>query len=141
MNIRYQPAEDLMASAMLTYINMRSYYEHYNVDWQQAKIHEQIVTLENWDVVFNDNIVGAIRLAFDDEGCFIRDLQVDAAFQNKGIGAATITQCERLAKAANSNKLRLRVFKISPANHLYLREGFKIDNQDDRFYYMSKRLT
>ena len=91
MNMCYQPTADLMASALLTYTNMRGYYEHYGVDWQQLKICEQISDLENWDVLLNGDVVGAMRLAFDDEGCYIRDLQVDAAFQNMGIGAAAIT--------------------------------------------------
>jgi GNAT superfamily N-acetyltransferase len=141
MNMCYQPTADLMASALLTYTNMRGYYEHYGVDWQQLKICEQISDLENWDVLLNGDVVGAMRLAFDDEGCYIRDLQVDAGFQNMGIGAAAINECARLAVLRGAMQLRLRVFKISPAHKLYTRSGFNIDKEDDRFYYMSKSLV
>ncbi|KGK03096.1 MULTISPECIES: GNAT family N-acetyltransferase [unclassified Pseudoalteromonas] len=141
MNMCYQPTADLMASAQLTYTNMRGYYEYYGVDWQQLKICEQISDLENWDVLLNGDLVGAMRLAFDDEGCYIRDLQVDAAFQNMGIGAAAISECSRLAVHRGAMQLRLRVFKISPAHKLYTRSGFSIDKEDDRFYYMSKSLV
>ena len=141
MNMCYQPTADLMASAQLTYTNMRGYYEHYGVDWQQPKICEQISDLENWDVLLNGDVVGAMRLAFDDEGCYIRDLQVDAGFQNMGIGAAAINECARLAVLRGAMQLRLRVFKISPAHKLYTRSGFNIDKEDDRFYYMSKSLV
>ena len=118
MNMCYQPTADLMASAQLTYTNMRGYYEYYGVDWQQLKICEQISDLENWDVLLNGDLVGAMRLAFGDEGCYIRDLQVDAAFQNMGIGAAAISECSRLAVHRGAMQLRLRVFKISPAHKL-----------------------
>lgn len=91
--------------------------------------------------MLNGDLVGAMRLAFDDEGCYIRDLQVDAAFQNMGIGAAAISECSRLAVHRGAMQLRLRVFKISPAHKLYTRSGFSIDKEDDRFYYMSKSLV
>ena len=137
----YHPTAELMVSAQLTYTNMREYYEQYGVDWQQLKICEQISDLENWDVLSNGDVVGVMRLAFDDEGCYIRDLQVDAAFQNMGVGAAAISECSRLAMHRGALQLRLRVFKISPAHKLYTRSGFSIDKEDDRFYYMSKSLV
>lgn len=141
MNMYYHPTAELMVSAQLTYTNMREYYEQYGVDWQQLKICEQISDLENWDVLSNGDVVGVMRLAFDDEGCYIRDLQVDAAFQNMGVGAAAISECSRLAMHRGALQLRLRVFKISPAHKLYTRSGFSIDKEDDRFYYMSKSLV
>lgn len=120
---------------------MRTYYEHYGVDWQQHKIYEQIVDLENWDILIDGDVVGVMRLAYDESGCYIRDLQVDATFQNKGIGAAAIGECSRLAMHRGTMQLRLRVFKISPAHRLYTRSGFSIDKEDDRFYYMFKSIV
>ncbi|WP_076539232.1 N-acetyltransferase [Shewanella sp. UCD-KL21] len=139
--ISYQSTADLYASADITFKNMRSYYEHYSVNWEQSKIHEQIVDLENWDILYNASIVGAIRLAFEHDGCYIRDLQVSEKFQNNGIGAAALTECERLAIKAGVNKLRLRVLKISPAYHLYIRNGFEVDKEEDRFFYMSRKIS
>ncbi|MBE0418621.1 MULTISPECIES: GNAT family N-acetyltransferase [Pseudoalteromonas] len=138
--ISYQATVDLYASADITYKNMRSYYEYYSVCWEQSNIQEQIVDLENWDILYNTSLVGAIRLAFDNEGCYIRDIQVSEKFQNKGIGAAALAECERLAIKAGVNLLRLRVFKISPAYHLYTRNGFVIDKEEDRFFYMSRKI-
>lgn len=138
--LSYQPTVDLALSADITYQNMREYYAHYSVDWDKSKIEEQIAELQNWDILLNGAIVGAIRLAFDSEGCFIRDLQVSETFQNRGIGAAALAECHRLAIEAGAKKLRLRVFKISPAHHLYLRNGFVVDSEEDRFFYMSKMV-
>jgi len=120
---------------------MRAYYEHYSVDWDQSKIHEQIVDLENWDILYNASVVGAIRLAFDHDECYIRDIQVSEKFQNNGIGAAALAECERLAIKAGVGQLRLRVFKISPAFHLYMRNGFEVDKEEDKFFYMSRKIS
>ncbi|GLS91366.1 hypothetical protein GCM10007916_24350 [Psychromonas marina] len=139
--ITYQPTADLHVSAEITYKNMRSYYEHYSVNWEQSKIQAQIVDLENWDILYNSSIVGAIRLAFDNNECYIRDIQVSDKFQNKGIGASALAECERLAIKTGVNLLRLRVFKISPAYQLYTRNGFVIDKEEDRFFYLSRQIS
>ncbi len=117
---------------------MREYYDHYGVEWDVNTIEEMISGLENWDIVLNDKVIGAMRLAFDGQECYLRDLQIDTSFQNRGIGAAALNQCERLAKEAGATMLKLRVFVISPAIHLYERFGFSIDKQEDNFYYMIK---
>ena len=139
--ISFTETDDLVASACMTFDNMRSYYEHYGVNWEVAKISEQIAGLENWDILFNGLAVGAIRLAFDEAGCYIRDLQVIEAYQNKGIGAQALTYVETLAKQAGVKQLRLRVFIISPAVHLYQRSGFVLDKEEDNFFYLSKMLA
>ena len=105
--ILYQSTRDLSASAQITYNNMRTYYEHYAVNWEQPTIVEQITGLENWDIVCDGEVVGAIRLA-----------------REYGV-----------------KQLRLRVFKISPAYHLYTRCGFTIASADDRFFNMIQNIT
>ncbi|EGR2461437.1 GNAT family N-acetyltransferase [Vibrio cholerae] len=139
--ISFQRTENLSSSALITYENMRSYYEHYAVDWDCSKIEEQISDLVNLDILLKGEVVGAIRLAFDNDGCYIRDLQVNHNHQNKGFGAAALAECERLAINSGANRLRLRVFKISPAYHLYDRSGFVVDSEDDRFYSMSRTIS
>lgn len=139
--VSFQPTVDLLASAEITLLNMQPYYEHYSVDWELSQVHQQIVGLENWDILYEGSVIGAIRLAYDSEGCNLRDLQVVAQYQNRGIGAAAIAEAERLASKAGSVKLRLRVFKISPAYCLYKRVGFTVDSEEDSFYYMSKHRS
>jgi len=141
MNIKFVETNDLLASAAITYQNMRTYYQRYSVDWDKDKIAEQLSPLDNLDIIFNGVVVGAIRLAYDSKDCWIRDLQVEEHAQNKGIGGIALMECERIASANGASVLKLRVFKISPAFHLYVRSGFKVDNEDDRFYYMSKAIA
>lgn len=119
---------------------MRPYYEHYLVDWKPSTILGQITGLDNWDILSNGEVVGAIRLLFDGGECYLRDLQVSEEFRNQGIGAAALSETVRLALASGVKKLKLRVFKISPAHHLYKRNGFILVNEDDKFYYMEQLI-
>ncbi|NVC95376.1 GNAT family N-acetyltransferase [Vibrio natriegens] len=137
MNISFRPTADFSKSAAITYDNMRSYYEHYSVDWDQRQILEHIVNLESWDILFDGEVVGAIRLEYDDGHCYLRDLQVSPLFQNKGIGAAALAETSRLAIKSRAQRVRLKVFKISPAYPLYQRSSFIVEKEDERFYYMS----
>ena len=141
MNISFRPTADFSESAEITFNNMRSYYEHYSVDWDQQQILAHIAKLESWDILFDGEVVGAIRLEYDDEHCYLRDLQVRSSFQSKGIGAAALAETARLANEAKRALVRLKVFKISPAYHLYQRSGFKVEKEDDRFYYMSRATS
>jgi len=141
MNISFRPTADFSESAEITFNNMRSYYEHYSVDWDQQQILEHIAKLESWDILFDGEVVGAIRLEYDDGHCYLRDLQVRSSFQNKGIGAAALAETARLANEAKRVLIRLKVFKISPAYHLYQRSGFQVEKEDDRFYYMSRATS
>lgn len=111
--ISYQPTTDFKASSQITYNNMQTYYEHYRVNWERSKIEEQIQGLQNWDVLINGEVAGAIRLQFDAEGCYLRDLQVSAELQGQGIGREALAKVEGLALQSGADFVRLRVFKIS----------------------------
>ncbi len=139
--ISYQPACDLSKSAEITYNNMRPYYAHYLVDWKQPEVLENILSLDNWDIFSDGEVVGAIRLSFNSDECYLRDLQVTKEFRNKGIGAAALSESTRSAQASGAKKLKLRVFKISPAHHLYKRNGFTLVSEDEKFYYMEQAIS
>ncbi|CAH0533306.1 hypothetical protein VST7929_01170 [Vibrio stylophorae] len=140
MSLSFQATNDLLISAKLTQRNMHPYYAHYGVDWQIETITAQIAHLENLDIVCDGSIIGIIRLAFDDQGCYIRDFQIEEKYQNRGMGALALAHCEIYAKQLGYQQLRLRVFQISPAIHLYERCGFTRDKAEDNFYYLSKQI-
>lgn len=141
MNVLFQPTDDLAFSAEITYQNMSLYYEKYGVEWQQQQIAEQVKRLDNWDIVAEGQIIGTFRLAFEADSCYLRDLQVSSSYQNKGVGSAVLKEVERLTLKSDIQKVKLRVFKISPAFHLYQRSGFVVVKEDDRFFYMEKPLV
>ncbi|NMH60060.1 GNAT family N-acetyltransferase [Alteromonas sp. MYP5] len=124
----------------MTYRNMRPYYQHYGVEWDEHTVWQHIQELENWDIVHLGQVIGAVRLAFDADGCYLRDLQIDAAFQNQGWGAESLQLAKRIAKDKGAIKLRLRVMKISPAINLYYRTGFGVSHEDERFYFMEQSI-
>jgi GNAT superfamily N-acetyltransferase len=138
MVITFKPTEDFATAAQLTLDNMREYYEHYDVEWDAAQIETMTRELHNIDLLWQGQWVGVMRLSFDDEVCQLRDLQVVATQQNKGLGALAIAEAERLAKALGKHSIALKVFKISPAFRLYLRLGFQVTSEDERFYYMNR---
>ena len=139
--ISYRRSKDLSKSAEITYNNMRSYYEYYSVDWEIPQILAQISEIENWDILSSGNVVGALRLSFNNEECYLRDLQVGELFQNDGIGAKALMESNRLASELGVNKIKLKVFKISPAHKLYSRNGFRVISEDERFYYMEQDIS
>lgn len=141
MNISIKPCENLECAADITFDNMRIYYEKYAPQWTVKKVLEVTETLDNYDIVYNDNVVGVMRLDFEQNHCILRDLQVLPVMQNKGIGKTLINKAKELAVEKGYASLTLRVFKISPAAKLYLRNGFLIQSEDDRFYSMLAKLT
>ncbi|MCH8492163.1 MAG: GNAT family N-acetyltransferase [Idiomarina sp.] len=136
-----RPAKDLARAASFTLTNMRPYYEQYSVDWDEAQIENMTKELANFDILFEGQLVGVIRLSFDNEECYLRDLQVVQSYQNRGIGSFALAEAERLTKEHGFSTLKLRVFKNSPAVHLYKRKGFGIINEDERLYYMSLTVS
>ncbi|MFB2683730.1 GNAT family N-acetyltransferase [Shewanella mangrovisoli] len=138
--VTFRPAKDLAKAAHFTLSNMRPYYEEYSVDWDEAQIAKMTQELVNFDILLEEKLVGVVRLSFDIEECWLRDLQVDQCYQNRGIGSIAIAEAERLAKEHGSHILKLKVFINSPAVHLYKRQGFGLTSEDDRFYYMSRAV-
>ncbi|MFB2653625.1 GNAT family N-acetyltransferase [Shewanella seohaensis] len=139
--VTFRPAKDLAKAAYFTLSNMQPYYAQYSVDWDEAQIEQMTQDLVNFDILFEEKLVGVVRLSFDIEACWLRDLQVDQSYQNRGIGSIAIAEAERLAKEHGSHILKLKVFKNSPAVHLYKRQGFGLTSEDDRFYYMSRAIS
>jgi len=48
---------------------MQPYYEQYAVDWDQAQIEKMTQELVNFDILFEEKLVGVVRLSFDTEAC------------------------------------------------------------------------
>lgn len=138
--ITFKPATNLAKAARYTLTNMQPYYQQYSVEWDEAQIEKMTEDLINFDIFSEGEAVGVIRLQFDSEGCYLRDLQVDHNYQNRGIGSEAIAEAVRLSKAHGSHLLKLRVFKNSPAVQLYKRQGFSVTSEDERFYYMRRAI-
>lgn len=136
MGISFQHSLNLLSAAELTYQNMETYYRKYSVGWDPQLIRSKTENLENYDILDGQTLLGVIRFQFENEFCYIRDIQIYAAHRNKGVGATVLEMAKCYALEKNVSTIKLRVFKISPAVRLYERNGYKIINEDDRFYCM-----
>jgi len=132
--------KDLQYSAQLTLANMQEYYDMYNVDWGLTEILNAIDGLDNYDIVAAGQIIGAVRLSYDDGCCQLRDIQLIGNYKNLGLGASIVDQLVKLSRDRGCISIELKVFKRSPAYRLYQRKNFIVTKQDDRFYYMSLNL-
>ncbi|MBV2131083.1 GNAT family N-acetyltransferase [Arsukibacterium indicum] len=139
--VTFRLSKDLAKAARFTLSNMRRYYEQYSVDWDEAQIEKMTQELVNFDILLEGKLIGVIRLSFDSDDCWLRDLQVEQSYQNQGIGSIAIAEAERFAREHCAENLKLRVFKNSPAVHLYKRQGFGLTSEDERFYYMSRIVS
>lgn len=128
--------KDLDSSAQLTLANMQVYYDMYDVDWVISDVRIAISNLDNYDVVLDGEVIGAIRLAYDAVRCHLRDIQIKATHQGKGYGALVIAKVVELAKEKQLSYVDLKVFKRSPAYRLYERLDFVVEGEDDKFYQM-----
>ncbi|RUO76538.1 GNAT family N-acetyltransferase [Pseudidiomarina taiwanensis] len=136
--VTFRSSKDLAVAAHFTLSNMQQYYDHYAVDWDAAQIEKMTQELVNLDILFQGKLVGVMRLSYDPEACWLRDLQIEQSYQNQGIGSIAIAEALRLAREHCASALKLKVFKNSPAVHLYKRQGFDLTSEDERFYYMSR---
>ena len=141
VNITFIRSENLQRAANFTFENMHVYYEQFAPDWDATKVLEVTSNLDNFDILFQGEVVGVMRLEFEDECCVLRDLQVIQDFQSKGIGKKALVEAKRLATRANLSSLKLRVLKISPAIKLYERNGFVLQSEDERFFYMAAEVS
>jgi len=141
MTISFVRTADLKRAASITFDNMRIYYQQFVPEWDVSKVFEATLELENYDILFQQQVVGVMRLQFNDDFCVLRDLQIIDSAKNKGIGSASLNEAKRRAVNANLNTLTLRVFKSSPAVALYKRNGFVIRSEDERFFNMIAKIS
>jgi len=141
VDLTFRRCENLLDAAKFTFDNMRTYYERFFVDWDVIKIAETTKPLDNFDILFEGKVVGVFRLQLKDDYMYLRDLQVHTSFQNRGIGKVVLNEVKHRARDLNLSRLKLRVFKISPAVQLYKRNGFTIQDEDDRFFNLESNVS
>jgi GNAT superfamily N-acetyltransferase len=141
MDISLRPvrANDFEYCERLYFDGMKSVIEELKLD-RAAHAHgfrEQWVITEGEIITLDDSDVGWLQLKILDEGLFIAQLFVDAAFRCRGIGTAVM---ERLIAEAERTKrpLLLAVVKTNPAVRLYGRLAFQVTHEDERKFYMKR---
>lgn len=66
----FRPAKDLAKAAHFTLSNMQPYYKQHSVDWDETQIEKMTQELVNFDILFEEKLVGVLRLSFDGQDCW-----------------------------------------------------------------------
>lgn len=86
-------------------------------------------------IIFEGSNAGMFELSQDDEGFFLRRIEVHPRFQGRGVGSRIIEEVIRRATEMNE-PVRLQVFKGNPARNLYQRFGFEVVTETATHYQM-----
>ena len=81
--------------------------------------------------------VGMCYIVEEDDCYSIKRMEILPKYQNHGIGTKILKKI--LERADQQNKaVRLRVFKINPAQRFYKRHGFQVIDETETHYQMEK---
>jgi GNAT superfamily N-acetyltransferase len=102
---------------------------------QDEKFKRQFVLDEVRIIVAGGGDVGYLQLGLGDDELLLRELHIDAPFQNRGIGTEILRRLLTEAKAAGKPMV-VAVVKLNPACALYERCGFRTFREDEHKFYM-----
>ena len=130
----------------LAHRNMSPYLERRgeqfnDVRWRELAPHAEFYLIKDGASTTGEN-VGFFSVRRDPDrsrALHIGDVQVEAAYQNRGAGSVALKWIEGVARSRDLTELTLHVFRDNPALRLYERFGFHaIDTQ---FYKYKMRKT
>jgi len=114
---------------------MAQYYEESGLFWESEARLSLYKKCELFEIV-DEVSVGYLLLRIAGAELYIGDLQVLPEHQNRGVGTYAVKEAVALAKARNYLKVKLKVFKSSPAKNLYVRHGFSIVAEESHVLVM-----
>jgi len=105
-------------------VNEESLLSRINHHFEHAKI-----------ILLNDQKIGLLKVAEQDNEIEIFQIQIAPNYQNKGLGREII---KSILEEASSKKIpvKLSVLKVNKAQTLYKNLGFEIYNENEFSYFM-----
>ena len=88
-------------------------------------------------IIINNEKIGTLKCKVCEDKLEIMQIQIDPAFQGKGLGRLVIKQ---ILQESNVKRVELSVLKENPAINLYKRLGFTITGEDEFEYFMQTQL-
>ncbi|MFG6203161.1 GNAT family N-acetyltransferase [Pseudomonas retamae] len=134
--LRLATTDDLTFARELTCRNMLPYYIEHELPWRDDVFDIAWSERQNWLIVRGEVSVGHISLSRDMSALYIRELQVDEAFQRQGVGSWAIDQVINMARGERRRAIRLTVFENNPARNLYERKDLQVKGKDECFLRM-----
>lgn len=141
MKLVFRAAKDKSFVEQLTRRNMAAYYARLGISWDCTLFDKNWNEFENYEIAVNGCSVGVLRLSHDGTAYYIRDLQLEQAWQGQGLGSQAINYAVEVARRSGIRLLRLRVFCENPATALYERMGFRICKIEGGTHYMERELS
>ena len=105
-------------------VNEESLLSRINHHFEHAKI-----------ILLNDQKIGLLKVAEQDNEIEIFQIQIAPNYQNKGLGREII---KSILKEASAKKIpvKLSVLKVNKAQNLYKNLGFEIYDENEFSYFM-----
>lgn len=141
MKPTFRHAKDKDFVERLTLRNMEPYYKELGIHWDHALFDANWKEFENYEIAIDKCAIGALRLSHDSCAYYVRDLQIDPDWQEKGVGSQAINFAIAVAQKEGFQLLRLRVFCANPAGALYRRLGFQICKTEVGVHSMERELS
>lgn len=140
MIFEWRPAEadDIEFARQLTCSNMLAYHLRHDLLWQDEAFDLAWIVRQNWIIRRGEQALGFVSLSRDARALYIRELQIDKAFQGQGAGTWAIGQVWAMVLLERRPALRLTVFKDNPARRLYERMGLRVVGEDECFLRMQR---
>jgi ribosomal protein S18 acetylase RimI-like enzyme len=140
MKLVIRPSNEKGFVEELTRRNMDAYYKQLGISWDRTLFDKNWNEFENYEIAVNGCSVGVLRLSHDDTAYYIRDLQIEQAWQRQGLGSHAINYAVEAAQRSEIRLLRLCVFCANPATALYERMGSRICKTEGGTHYMEREV-
>ena len=127
LSLRSAVEQDLAFCEALNRGNMSDYLVARRVSWDSDRFLASWSQFENFVIQLETQDVGLLRLASEQNGLGLRDLQILPTHQNNGIGSWAVRKAQELAAERGFHRLQLRVYEENPAKRMYSRLGFKTE--------------
>ncbi|MCG9694326.1 GNAT family N-acetyltransferase [Vibrio sp. Isolate22] len=124
MKVKLVKGSDPQFAELITKTNMASYYQARDIAWGHSQFLRSWDEMDNYEVYVGGNRIGVIRFSYTSNTTFLRDFQILAEHQGKGLGSKCLDLVIEHASNQASTQLVLRVFSENPAIKLYQSKGF-----------------
>lgn len=103
--------------------------------WDDGKFQEAFAREAGMIISCGGQDIGFFKVEDRPECIYLGDIQIDPAYQKRGIGTQLIEELKSRA-ASEKRIIRLRVLKQNPARVFYERLGFRAFNELDHYFEM-----
>jgi len=139
VTLRAAKSEDLGFLFSLLKVALGSYVEETYGGWREEEQHARFIAgmrLETHRVIeLAGQPVGCLAVEWSPDQIRLNRVLLLPAIQGRGIGTELVRQV--LAQARTSRlPVRLRVFKVNPAQHLWRRLGFSVVGETETHWIM-----